>query len=202
MSLFLDANILFRRSSSPSAEVAESSLPHQPHALHDADLLQDHPQGISILFSKCFPASLTDFPTHKIQLNDLLSSRLANGPQELDILEWMTRVALELIGQGGLGYSFETLEEGKTNRYTTAVKMLLYVFPLLRSTSIISLPIRTFQKPDSRKDQDASSHPSVPLQYRHSSVPSLDHTSYPFEEHPSFGRGSRYDGRVFEEDIR
>ncbi|EIM90577.1 cytochrome P450 [Stereum hirsutum FP-91666 SS1] len=60
--------------------------------------------------------------THK--LNDLLSSRLANGPQELDILEWMTRVALELIGQGGLGYSFETLEEGKTNRYTTAVKML------------------------------------------------------------------------------
>lgn len=40
----------------------------------------------------------------------------------------MTRIALELIGQGGLGYSFETLDERKSNRYAEAVKMLLHVF--------------------------------------------------------------------------
>lgn len=131
MSLFCNANILFRCPSSPSAEVTESSLPHQPHALHDANLLQDHPQGITIFFYKCSIARSAEYFIHKIQLNDLLLSRLATGPQELDILEWMTRVALELIGQGGLGYSFETLEDGRTNRYTTAVKMLLYVLPLI-----------------------------------------------------------------------
>ncbi|KAJ3511914.1 hypothetical protein NLJ89_g3825 [Agrocybe chaxingu] len=32
----------------------------------------------------------------------------------LDVLEWNTRLALELIGQSGLGYSFDTLEEGST----------------------------------------------------------------------------------------
>lgn len=39
----------------------------------------------------------------------------------------MTRVALELIGQSGLGYSFEALDEDKTNRYAEAVKLLLHV---------------------------------------------------------------------------
>ncbi|EIM81571.1 cytochrome P450 [Stereum hirsutum FP-91666 SS1] len=58
------------------------------------------------------------------QLDDILKAKVDNGPQELDVLEWMTRVALELVGQGGLGYSFETLDERKSNRYAEAVKML------------------------------------------------------------------------------
>ncbi|KAG6850718.1 hypothetical protein H0H93_009876, partial [Arthromyces matolae] len=31
---------------------------------------------------------------------------------QIDILHWMTRAALEMIGQSGLGYSFDTLIEG------------------------------------------------------------------------------------------
>ena len=35
---------------------------------------------------------------------------IADGPQDVDIVEWMRKTALELIGQAGLGYSFGTLE--------------------------------------------------------------------------------------------
>lgn len=39
-----------------------------------------------------------------------LKKKTANGPKEVDIMQWMTRTALELIGQSGMGYSFDTLE--------------------------------------------------------------------------------------------
>ena len=39
----------------------------------------------------------------------------------------MGRTALELIGQGGLGYSFDPLIESKSNSYGEAMKDLLYV---------------------------------------------------------------------------
>ena len=39
----------------------------------------------------------------KIQLRDAIASRIKNGPQEIDVLHWTTRTALELIGQSGLG---------------------------------------------------------------------------------------------------
>jgi len=39
---------------------------------------------------------------------------LLNIFDQIETLSWMTRVALELIGQGGLGYSFDPLtEDGK-----------------------------------------------------------------------------------------
>ncbi|EIM79589.1 cytochrome P450 [Stereum hirsutum FP-91666 SS1] len=69
------------------------------------------------------------------QLHDILQTKLANGPQEIDVKEWMTRVALEIVGQSGLGYSFETLDETKSNQYAAAVKMLFPAFgaiPILR----------------------------------------------------------------------
>jgi hypothetical protein len=37
---------------------------------------------------------------------------------------WMSRAALEYIGQGGLGYSFDALDETKTNTYSEVIKML------------------------------------------------------------------------------
>ncbi|KAI9461548.1 cytochrome P450 [Lactarius psammicola] len=37
-------------------------------------------------------------------------STVSNGPEEIDIADWMGKLALELIGQAGLGYSFGTLE--------------------------------------------------------------------------------------------
>lgn len=43
------------------------------------------------------------------------------------MMEWMSRVALELVGQGGLGYNFNTLDEGVMNEYTLAVREFQYV---------------------------------------------------------------------------
>lgn len=42
-------------------------------------------------------------------------------------MEWMTRTALEIMGQGGLGYSFDPLSEAKRNIFGDALKALVYV---------------------------------------------------------------------------
>jgi len=62
-----------------------------------------------------------------IQLVDLLSVKVAGGPHELDVMDWMTRISLEVVGQGGLGYSFETLDDIKVkeNQYAIAAKQLV-----------------------------------------------------------------------------
>lgn len=44
---------------------------------------------------------------------------------EVNILDWMTRTALELVGQGGLGYSFDPLLEVKRNVFGDALKEFL-----------------------------------------------------------------------------
>ena len=40
----------------------------------------------------------------------------------------MGRAALELLGQGALGYSFDPLVDDTTNDFAEAVKSYLYVF--------------------------------------------------------------------------
>ncbi|EEB90112.1 hypothetical protein MPER_11726 [Moniliophthora perniciosa FA553] len=64
---------------------------------------------------------------HKLQ--NTLVKKVQNGPQEIDMLSWMARTALELIGQSGLGYSFDELEdEEHAHPY---VKTLKGMAPLL-----------------------------------------------------------------------
>ena len=46
---------------------------------------------------------------------------VAGGPQEIDIVEWIRKTALELIGQAGLGYSFGALE-GRHNEFLQTLK--------------------------------------------------------------------------------
>ncbi|KAF8800823.1 cytochrome P450 [Phlegmacium glaucopus] len=59
------------------------------------------------------------------KLRDTFLQKVANGPKEVDVLAWMTRCALELIGRSGLGYSFDTLTENSVpRRYAEAVKKL------------------------------------------------------------------------------
>ncbi|OBZ67636.1 Docosahexaenoic acid omega-hydroxylase CYP4F3 [Grifola frondosa] len=70
--------------------------------------------------------------THK--LRDAVASRLQDGPGEVDMLGWMARTALELIGQGGLGYSFDPLVEDKADAYGEAVKQYM---PTLYSLSLV-----------------------------------------------------------------
>ncbi|KAH9850326.1 cytochrome P450 [Lenzites betulinus] len=45
------------------------------------------------------------------KLRDAIESRVITGEQEVDIAAWISRTALELIGQGGLGHSFDPLTE-------------------------------------------------------------------------------------------
>jgi len=58
------------------------------------------------------------------KLRDAIKTSVEKGAAELDIFGWMVRVALELIGQGGLGYSFDPLVEEKSDAYAEAIKSL------------------------------------------------------------------------------
>ena len=64
------------------------------------------------------------------QLLGAISSRVENGSEEIDVLGWMARAALELIGQGGLGYSFDPLTEDKADEFADSIKAFLYVLVL------------------------------------------------------------------------
>lgn len=57
-----------------------------------------------------------------LQLVDVMKKKVANGTVEIDVLDWNTRVALELVGQGGLGHSFNCLDEFSESPYTSALK--------------------------------------------------------------------------------
>ncbi|PCH40528.1 cytochrome P450 [Wolfiporia cocos MD-104 SS10] len=57
---------------------------------------------------------------HKLRAG--MTAEIAKGAQELDVLNWFGRAALELIGQAGLGYSFDPLTEQIPNAYGDAFK--------------------------------------------------------------------------------
>ncbi|KAJ3512933.1 hypothetical protein NMY22_g15191 [Coprinellus aureogranulatus] len=61
------------------------------------------------------------------KLGDAFEEKVKNGPATIEVLNWMTRTALELIGQSGLGYSFDPLtENGKEHRFSVSAKLLVY----------------------------------------------------------------------------
>ena len=62
-----------------------------------------------------------------MQLREAITAQVKDGPQEIDILNWMGRTALGLIGQAGLGYSFDPLVEDKPDEYSAALKAFQYV---------------------------------------------------------------------------
>ncbi len=68
------------------------------------------------------------------QLRENLSSIVSNGSKEINVADWMGKLALELIGQAGLGYSFGTLE-GRNNEYCEALKEWMSVQWTLQSWS-------------------------------------------------------------------
>ncbi|KAG8743051.1 cytochrome P450-dit2 [Ceratobasidium sp. 414] len=50
-----------------------------------------------------------------------------NPSKDIDIFPWMTAAALELVGEAGLGYSFNSFE-GKRNEYSVAIKNVVRFF--------------------------------------------------------------------------
>ena len=65
-----------------------------------------------------------------LELRDILIGEVKNGVEYIDLSRWTSRAALEYIGQGGLGYSFDALDVNKTHLYTDSMKMLVYAFSL------------------------------------------------------------------------
>lgn len=54
---------------------------------------------------------------------------MQSGPAEVDMLAWMGRTALELIGQAGLGYSFDPLVADAPDAFASAIKSFQCVSP-------------------------------------------------------------------------
>lgn len=51
------------------------------------------------------------------------------------MMDWMGKLALELIAQAGLGYTFNSLQ-GENNDYANALKSFVYVAPrIIKSTA-------------------------------------------------------------------
>ena len=50
---------------------------------------------------------------------------MRDEPAEVDVVGWMGRTALELIGKGGFGHSFDPLVESKPDAYAEAVKLFV-----------------------------------------------------------------------------
>ncbi|RXW21502.1 hypothetical protein EST38_g4357 [Candolleomyces aberdarensis] len=62
---------------------------------------------------------------NKLQKAFLLKVNRSNGEAEIEVASWLTRTALELIGQAGFGYSFDALEEGtKEHPFAASLKDL------------------------------------------------------------------------------
>ncbi|KAF9043397.1 cytochrome P450 [Panaeolus papilionaceus] len=62
--------------------------------------------------------------THKLE--NSLFNQVKNEPKEIDMVFWMGRTALELIGQSGFGHSFDDLsEEYNEHCYSSALKLLV-----------------------------------------------------------------------------
>ncbi|KAF5343004.1 hypothetical protein D9758_013695 [Tetrapyrgos nigripes] len=79
---------------------------------------------------------------HKLEVGLFSKFKNANHPQEIDILSWMSRTALELIGQAGLGYTFDTLaDEDIAHPYSGILKELMPAAARTRLIRTYVLPI-------------------------------------------------------------
>ncbi|PPR07488.1 hypothetical protein CVT26_013457, partial [Gymnopilus dilepis] len=77
------------------------------------------------------------------KVRDVFLQQASQGPQDVDIVDWMTRLSLELIGQSGLGYSFDELTKNCTpHRYGLASKQLV---PLEAKSQSVTMMLFNFK---------------------------------------------------------
>ncbi|KAF8237924.1 cytochrome P450 [Tricholoma matsutake] len=87
------------------------------------------------------------------KMGNTLGSKVAAGTQEIDVMHWITRTALELIAQSGLGYSIDSLTDDlDTHPYSTAVKQLVPVmFKMIFFRSFLSTTLLKLGPPRFRR---------------------------------------------------
>lgn len=71
------------------------------------------------------------------QLRNILAQKVKEGEEDIDMSTWMSRAALEYIGQGGMGYQFDALDLKKTNKYHDAVKLFVYFLHFLEICRLV-----------------------------------------------------------------
>ncbi|KAF8969648.1 cytochrome P450 [Flammula alnicola] len=83
------------------------------------------------------------------KLRDAFSSMVKDGPQEIEVMSWMARTALELIGQSGLGYSFDPLtEDVAPHPFSEAVKNLVPTLSKMRmALALLLVPLSRIGPP-------------------------------------------------------
>lgn len=89
-----------------------------------------------IWYDSLSPPFLVNIFLTPFQLCEALKRETQAGPKDVNILNWLSRTALELIGQGGLGHSFDPLIEDKQNHFGDALKALVSVRAILSSPHI------------------------------------------------------------------
>ncbi|THG93019.1 hypothetical protein EW026_g8090 [Hermanssonia centrifuga] len=72
-----------------------------------------------------------------------MEAEVQDSCKEMDMLSWLNRTALELIGQSALGYSFDPLVSESRNVFGDALKALL---PALSKLSVLRMLVQYFDK--------------------------------------------------------
>ncbi|KAH9857460.1 cytochrome P450 [Lenzites betulinus] len=96
------------------------------------------------LFSAKHLRDMTPVFTEIIErLREAIETRVRAGVNEIDMLNWMGRTALELIGQGGLGHSFDPLTEDIADDFADSLKAY---FPVMAQLEFPRLLLPTLRK--------------------------------------------------------
>ena len=71
----------------------------------------------------------------RVKTRDAIMERVragvgSKGGVELDMLSWSGRTTLEVLGQAGLGHSFDPLTQDKPDEFANAVKEFLWVLSI------------------------------------------------------------------------
>lgn len=82
--------------------------------------------SIAHLVGSSFRIHAINVLTKYCKLQETIRSQIEDTRQEIDVLHWLSRSALESIGRGGLGYSFDVFQEGKENKFAQALKSFAY----------------------------------------------------------------------------
>ena len=72
-----------------------------------------------------------------MKFKEVLKHQIQGEESEINLMKWLSRAALEYIGQGGLGYTFEALDETKTSTYSEAIKIFRFVAFALCSVMVL-----------------------------------------------------------------
>lgn len=72
---------------------------------------------------RCSTARIADHAI--IQLQNAMDARVGKDGGVMDVNGWMARTTLEMLGQAGLGYSFDNFADDSTDSYGESLKMFL-----------------------------------------------------------------------------